>query len=112
VAQVTVKNSGQRPGKEIVELYVAAPKGTMEKPAYELKAFGKTRELKPGESQRLEMTFTPYDLASYDESQQAWVTDEGTYTALFSASAEDCRSRVDFKVKSARVQCHDVMRSK
>ena len=112
VAQVTVKNSGQRPGKEIVELYVAAPKGTMEKPAYELKAFGKTRELKPGESQRLEMTFTPYDLASYDESQQAWVTDEGTYTALFSASAEDCRSRVDFKVKGARVQCHDVMRSK
>ena len=38
--------------------------------------------------------------------------DEGTYTALFSASAEDCRSRVDFKVKGARVQCHDVMRSK
>ncbi|MCR4852132.1 MAG: glycoside hydrolase family 3 C-terminal domain-containing protein [Prevotella sp.] len=110
VAQLTVKNTGSRAGKETVQLYVAAPKGQLEKPAYELRAFAKTRELKPGESQRLEMTFTAYDLASYDEGQQAWVTDGGTYTALFSASAEDIRARSDFKVKAAKVAAHDVLR--
>lgn len=112
VASVMVKNTGQNVGKETVELFVAAPKGTLPKPAFELRAFGKTRELKPGESQRVEMTFTGYDLASYDEQQQAWVTDGGTYTALFSASADDSRQRADFKVKAATVKCHDVLRPK
>ena len=110
VASVVVKNTGQRAGKEIVELFVAAPQGAMAKPAYELRTFGKTRELKPGESQRVEMTFTDYDLASYDEQQQAWVTDAGTYTALFSANADDCRQQAQFKVKGSVVKCHDVLR--
>lgn len=110
VATVTVKNTGDRAGKEVVQLYVAAPRGTLEKPACELRAFAKTRELNPGESQTLQMTFTGYDLASYDESQQAWVTDGGDYEARFSASAEDCRQSVSFKVKAEKVKAHDVMR--
>ena len=112
VASVTVKNVGQRVGKETVELFVAAPKGQLEKPAFELRAFAKTRELKPGESQRVEMTFTNYDLASFDENQSAWVTDSGTYEALFSASATDCRAKTTFKGKASTVKCHDVMRVK
>ena len=110
VAAITVKNTGSVAGKEAVQLYITAPKSKLHKPAIELKAFGKTRELKPGESQQLLLTFSGYDLASYDTDQQAWVTDGGEYTAKFAASAEDIRQTVTFKAKAEIVKCHDVMR--
>ena len=110
VAAITVKNTGSVAGKEAVQLYITAPKSKLHKPAIELKAFGKTRELKPGESQQLLLTFSGYDLASYDTDQQAWVTDGGEYTAKFAASAEDIRQTVTFKAKAEIVKCHDVMK--
>ena len=110
VAAITVKNTGSVAGKEAVQLYITAPKSKLQKPAIELKAFGKTRELKPGESQQLLLTFSGYDLASYDTDQQAWVTDGGEYTAKFAASAEDIRQTVTFKAKAEIVKCHDVMK--
>lgn len=109
-ATVTVKNIGKNNGREVVQLYITAPSGKLIKPAYELKAFGKTKELLPGESQKIDMTFTNYDLASYDESQQAFVTDEGVYIARFSASADDIRQNVNFKAKAQTVKCHDVLK--
>ncbi len=109
VATVMVKNTGSYAGKEVVQLYISAPKGTLKKPAYELKAYAKTRELQPGESQLLEMTFSNYDLASYDEIQQAWVTDGGQYTAHFAASAADLRQQATFNAKQQVVKCHNVL---
>jgi len=111
-ATVTVKNAGKYNGKEAVQLYVSAPKGKLDKPVYELKAFAKTKELKAGESQKLVLTFTNYDLASYDENQQAFVTDAGVYTARFAASADDIRQNVEFKAKAQKVQCQDVLKMK
>ena len=70
IATVTVTNTGNYPGKEAIQLYITAPEGKLVKPVYELKAFGKTKELQPGESQKVVMEFTNYDLASYDESIQ------------------------------------------
>ena len=110
VAAITVKNTGSVAGKEAVQLYITAQKSKHHKPAIQLKASGKTRELKPGESQQLLLTFSGYDLASYDTDQQAWVTDGGEYTAKFAASAEDIRQTVKFKAKAEIVKCHDVMR--
>ena len=109
VTTVMVKNTGSYAGKEVVQLYISAPKGTLKKPAYELKAYAKTRELQPGESQLLEMTFSNYDLASYDEIQQAWVTDGGQYTAHFAASAADLRQHATFNAKQQVVKCHNVL---
>lgn len=109
IATVSVKNNGGKAGKEIVELYVSAPEGILEKPALELKAFAKTKELRPGEVQTLELTFDNYDLASYDESLQAWVTEAGTYQARFGASVSDIRFTLPFKVKAGNVQCHPVL---
>ena len=82
----------------MAEVYVTAPKGKIEKPAKELKTFGKTRELKPGESETLKMTFKKLDLASFDEAQSQWVVDEGTYTVKVGANVEDIRGTAPLKV--------------
>lgn len=95
-AQITVKNIGNRAGKEVAQLYVTAPSGSLAKPAMELKAFAKTNELQPGESEVLTMTFTNYDLASFDEGKSAFVTDKGKYTAKFGANANDIRQQTTF----------------
>lgn len=97
---VTVKNSGKVSGKEIVQVYAVAPEGKLEKPAKELKAFGKTRELNPGESQTLTMTLQRRDLASYDEGECAWVVDAGNYDFLIAASSADIRHRVSLRIES------------
>ena len=88
---VVVKNTGSTSGKEIVQVYVAAPKGTLEKPVQELKSFGKTRELKPGESQTLTMTMQKRDLASFDEAGSQWLVEAGTYTIRVGANSRDIR---------------------
>ena len=77
---ITVKNTGAISGKEVAQIYVQAPKGKLEKPAQELKAFAKTRELQPGESQTLTMTIPVRDLASFDEAGSQWLTEAGNYT--------------------------------
>lgn len=99
---ITVKNTGKVAGKEIVQVYVSAPNGKLEKPAKELKAFGKTRELQPGESQTLRMTLQRRDLASFDEEQSAWIVDAGTYQFLIAASATDIRATASLKVDALK----------
>lgn len=111
VASIDVKNTGSVAGKEAVELYVSAPDGGLVKPACELKAFAKTRQLNPGESQTLTMNVSAYDLASYNEATQAWETAAGTYTVRFGANVEDVRATANYKqAKAQSVQCHDVRR--
>ena len=99
---ITVKNTGKVVGKEAVQVYVAAPKGNLEKPVKELKAFGKTRELQPGESQTLRMTLQRRDLASFDEEQSAWIVDAGTYQFLIAASATDIRATASLNVDALK----------
>lgn len=101
-ATITVTNTGNVPGREVVQLYVSAPAGGLEKPHYELKAFAKTKTLMPGESDTLSMTVTAYDLASFNESTAAWETAAGTYALLFGASATDIRRTTHYKVKKAK----------
>ena len=95
---VTIKNTGQRAGKEVAQVYVSAPKGALEKPTKELKTFGKTRELQPGESETLKMTLQRRDLASFDESQSAWVVEGGTYTFRVGANVADIKGKATLKV--------------
>ena len=101
-ATITVTNTGSAAGKEAVQLYVSAPEGGLVKPAYELRAFAKTRELKPGASETLTLTVDAYTLASFNEAASAWETAAGTYTARFGASAADIRATVPFKIAKAQ----------
>ncbi|MBR6194415.1 MAG: glycoside hydrolase family 3 C-terminal domain-containing protein [Prevotella sp.] len=95
---VTVKNTGKVAGKEVAQVYVTAPKGQIEKPAQELKAFAKTRELKPGESETLTMQIPVRMLASFDEAGSQWLTEGGNYTFNIGASSRDIRCTATAKV--------------
>ena len=95
---VTVKNTGSVSGKEVAQVYVTAPKGLLEKPAQELKAFAKTRELQPGEQQVLSMTIPVRMLASFDEAGSQWLTEAGQYTFRIGASSRDIRCTTTAKV--------------
>lgn len=100
-ATITVTNTGNVPGREVVQLYVSAPAGGLEKPDRELKAFAKTKTLMPGETEKLTLTVTTLNLASFNESTAAWETAAGTYTLLFGASSTDIRQTAHYKVKKA-----------
>ena len=98
-ASVTVTNTGKVAGRELVELYVSAPSGGLEKPSRELKAFDKTKELAPGESETLTMRVTRYELASFNEATASWETASGTYKVLFGASVADIRCESAFSLR-------------
>ena len=95
---VTVKNTGKVAGKQVAQVYVTAPKGAYEKPAKELKAFGKTRELKPGESQTLKMTLEKRDLASFDEANSQWKVDAGNYLFQVGTDVDSIKGTATLKV--------------
>lgn len=95
---VTVKNTGKVAGKQVAQVYVTAPKGAYEKPAKELKAFGKTRALKPGESQTLKMTLEKRDLASFDEANSQWKVDAGNYLFQVGTDVESIKGTATLKV--------------
>lgn len=96
---VKVTNTGKIPGKDVVELYVAAPQGELDKPVKELKAYAKTRELQPGESQLVTLKVKNSELASYDESASAWVTDAGHYDFMLGSSSRDIRATLCAEIK-------------
>ena len=81
---------------------MTAPAGGLDKPALELKAFAKTKELEPGESQTLTMNVCNYDLASFNEVDSEWEAAAGTYQIHFAASVEDIRATVQYKLKKAQ----------
>lgn len=107
---VDVTNNGQRQGKEIVELYVTAPKGSVEKPQQELKGFKKTRTLKPGETETVAVTVDKQELASFVTKKSAWVTDAGTYIFKVGASSRDIKGSVSLNIKKNTVKAHDVLK--
>ena len=108
---VTVKNTGDREGKEVVELYVAAPDSkAANKPVKELKAFAKTKALKPGESETVTLKVKAADLASFDEAASAWVVAEGEYQFLVAASAADIKATLPAAVKAGTVKVNNVLK--
>lgn len=99
----TVKNTGKTAGREAVQLYVHAPDGKLEKPELELKDFGKTEELQPGEKQELTFTLNAKDLASFDEESSSWILEKGSYKIQIGASSEDIKGTAVFQVDETMV---------
>jgi beta-glucosidase len=97
-ASVTITNSGEVAGKEVVQLYLGAPRGGMDKPVRELKGFAKTGLLAPGTSETVDFVLQAGDLASFDESRSAWIADSGLYGIAIGSSSRDIRSTATFGV--------------
>ena len=109
---VTVKNTGSVSGKEIVQVYVSAPEGAIEMPAKELKAFAKTRELQPGESQVLTMPIDRRMLTSLDEANSQWLGEAGQYTFHIGASVADIRCTAQAKLPAYSEKVSNVLAPK
>ncbi|WP_379128721.1 glycoside hydrolase family 3 C-terminal domain-containing protein [Paenibacillus sp. sgz500958] len=92
---VTVTNTGTVfAGKEVVQVYYEAPQGKLGQPAKALAAFGKTKLLQPGESQRLTVSFPVHSMASYDDAgvtghASAYVLEAGTYNLYAGSSVKN-----------------------
>lgn len=86
--EVLVTNTGDYPGKDVVQLYYTPPyyKGGIEKTEVNLVAFEKTGLLQKGQSSKVTLTFTPYDIASFDDydrngnGKATYELDHGDYT--------------------------------
>lgn len=100
-ASVKVTNTGKVAGREVTQVYVSAPQGGLEKPAQELRAFGKTGLLQPGQSQVLQFEIEGKDLASFDSTLGRWVADAGTYSLRVGASSRDIRAQQAFEKTEA-----------
>ena len=76
---VTVENTGKYKGREVVQIYLSAPVGEIDRPMQELAAFQKTKELAPGESEAVELCFDLTDMACYDADRACYLLEEGDY---------------------------------
>lgn len=86
---VSATNTGGRPGKEVVQLYVSKPDGKLCKAPKDLAAFAKTEELKPGEKQVLTLSFDMREIASYDPDRALWILEPGDYLLRVGSSSAD-----------------------
>lgn len=107
---VTITNNGQYAGKEVAEVYVTAPKGAVNKPALELKAFAKTHTLKSGESQTLMMNIAKIDLASFNTSTSSWIVDAGKYIFKIGSSSRDIKGIATLNIKKRVEKVHNILK--
>ena len=110
---VTVTNTGDRPGKEIVQLYASDTQaGERNKPEKELRGFAKTAELAPGRSETVSISFDINDLASFDDTRSVWRRDAGRYDLLVGASSRDIRASLPVEIDGAEIPVPDILAPK
>lgn len=98
--QYRIENTGGRAGKEVSQVYIKAPKGKIDKPFQELKAFHKTRLLNPGESEEVVLEIPVRDLASFNGEE--WVVEAGEYEVRVGASSRNIKLKGTFSVGEER----------
>lgn len=98
-----VCNTGTRPGKEVLQLYIQAPDGTIEKPKRVLAAFEKSPLLAPGESQKLTLAAPEKAFASFCEKTGAFVLEAGEYHIWAGNSLEKSQIIGSFTLVATKV---------
>ena len=112
----TVANSGEVAGKEVVQLYLCPPQGKLGRPMRELVGFVKTEELKPGQSEKVEIKVAYQDLATFDDSGVTGhafceVLEAGEYGFYIGKNARDLVKAGVMEVEETEVikQCGDIL---
>lgn len=95
---VNVKNTGNREGAEIVQLYISDLKSSVPRPLKELKDFEKVY-LKAGEEKAITFTIDKSALSFFDADKHEWVAEPGDFEALIAASSTDIKGKVKFTLK-------------
>jgi len=90
---VTVRNTGPRPGREVVQAYLAGPPGDATRPVRELAAFG-TATAGPGESAEVALQVPARAFARWDERTGGWLWPPGQFTMHVGRSSRDLRLAV------------------
>lgn len=98
---VNITNTGSVAGREVVQVYIEMPTVRSSNIIRELKAYGKTALLQPGESQTIEFRLSEYELAGFNAAMSCWQTVQGEYNVSFAASSQDIRSKASFTVSNA-----------
>lgn len=112
---VTVRNIGNRSAREVAQVYLTAPQGKLGKAKKVLAAFGKTKELAPGQCQTLSLSFRLKDFASFDDTglvcENAFVLEAGSYTVSLGKNARDCEACLEFALEVDMIcrKCHGYM---
>ena len=89
--QLTVKNTGDKKGKEVIQIYVSKPGTKIDRPVQELKAFAKTPNLESGEEVEMVLYIPVSELRYWDEEKSGWTLEKGGYTIQTGTSSRDIR---------------------
>jgi beta-glucosidase len=95
---VNVRNTGNREGAEVVQLYIGDVKSSLPRPVKELKGFEKIR-LAAGEEKTVTFTIDKEALSYFDAGKHEWVAEPGDFEAIIGASSTDIRSKVRFRFR-------------
>ncbi len=101
--EATVTNTGNYSGKEVVQVYQSAPAGKLDKAYQDLVGFTKTKELAPGESQKVRITYDITDFTSYDESTGAYILEAGEYLVRVGNDSVNTEIAASLKLESTAV---------
>ncbi len=96
--QLSVTNTGNLPGQEVVQLYTSLPDSGIDRPDQELKAFAKTPVLRPGQRTQLTFSLPVTDLRYWNEDEAGWRLEAGTYHLLAGSSSRDIWGSATFSV--------------
>lgn len=94
-----VTNTGGFRGKETLQVYASCPQGRLSREVKSLVGFAKTRELQPGESDVVDVTFDVCDLAGFEARGARYVLEEGRYVLLAGTSSGDARPCAAFELE-------------
>ncbi len=97
---VEITNTGERAGKEVVQLYIRDEQAKLQRPEKELKAFAKI-QLEPGERKTVTLTVARDALAYYDDRAHEWVAEAGEFRVLVGSSSQDIRATATFMLTAS-----------
>ncbi len=95
---VNIKNTGNRDGAEVIQLYINDIKSSLPRPVKELKGFKKVY-LKAGEEQTVIFTVDKTALSFFDDKKHDWVAESGDFEAIIAVSATDIKDKVKFTLR-------------